>query len=153
MTIKISSKKSIFSYIALIFGMISFLAVVVNFYLPSIEPEPPVEKTVAMAVVGVTKYIIKESFHKHKTSDISQNPTKDEPQDLEPASTFWVVNFVASMMALFAIFMGIIGFIRKESKRVLIAAFVFASGTFLFQYFVFLLVLLFFIALVSCISF
>lgn len=134
------TSKRVFGIIGLVIGLLALGASTIPYFLPRKNP-PPMEKVVAEGAVRIKEAVAAR--------------LKGEPKKAEPAqatggyNTASVIRFVAVSLAFVALSFGVIGYARREDKRVCIPATALGVGSIALQFFLVALILILLVMLIA----
>lgn len=106
-----TTRTSTFGILAIIFGFLSFAAVVGHFFAGPFDPPPPIEISIAEKAADIRDATVA----KLKGEDYEARSTV-QPKTLDDYLTYALM-----ALASLAILMAVIGFVRRESLRASVA--------------------------------
>ena len=107
-----AGKASTFGIIAIILGFLSFSAVIGHFFAGPFDPPPPIEISIADKAAEIRDATVaKLRGEEYEATPVVQPKTPDD---------YLTIAFMG--VALLAILMAVIGFVRRESLRASIAS-------------------------------
>jgi len=117
-------QQSKLGFIGIAFGSIALLLALVHFWAGPFSPQPSLEQTVAEKAVAIKNATIAKL--KGKEIDISQQKS--------PMDTDRILSITTAVLGGLAIILGVVGFAKKESLRVVGSAAVLGGGAIAFQF-------------------
>ncbi len=118
------TSSSRFGWTAVLLGFLSFAAVVGHFFIGPIDPPPPIEVSIAEKAVNIRDATVAAL----KGEDYEVEATSP-PRTVDDYLTYGFLG-----LALVAMFLAVVGFIRKESWRPAFAGAAFGAMAITFQF-------------------
>ncbi|MEM8817602.1 MAG: hypothetical protein AAGE85_17415 [Pseudomonadota bacterium] len=138
---KPATRSSTFGMLAVVFGFLSFAAIVGHFFAGPIDPPPPIEVSLAEKAADIRDATVAAlKGEEYEARDVSRPRTLDD---------YLTYAFVA--LAMLAILMAVIGFIKRESLRPAFVGAALGGLAITFQFLTVLFFALLFVLLVSAV--